>query len=122
MTSPAPLLQRLRRLLLKPVGRRVPLGKNGAPHGVALLTVMVGLALMSIVVSDLGYNEMVRFKLAAHHRDSLKAQALSESGVVFAELTLAVQSAIQPLVTQLSSASDSLTNTCWLYETKPTMP
>ena len=102
------------RVLMTPVGRRVPLGKNGAPHGVALLMVMVGLSLMSIVVTDLGYNEMVRYKLAAHDRDALKAQALAEGGLQFSRLLLATQAAIQPMVSQLAAAGIPLpAHTIW---------
>lgn len=102
------------RVLMTPVGRRVPVGKNGAPHGVALFMVLVALALMSAVVTDFGYNEMVRYKLAAHERDSLKAQALSESGVNVARLLLTIQGAVQPMLTQLASMGIPLpAHTIW---------
>lgn len=87
-------------LLMTPVGERVPVrrrgGKRGAPHGVALMSVLIGLALMAAVVTDLGANEMVRYKLAAHDRDVMKAQALAESGANMSRLILAAQAAIQP--------------------------
>jgi hypothetical protein len=91
------------RLLLQPVGRRVPIRRGrGAPHGVALLTVMIALAIMSAVVTDLGTNELVRYRLASNDRDALKAQALAESSLNVARLLLAMQSAVQPLITQLA--------------------
>jgi hypothetical protein len=97
------LVRRAWRALLTPVGRRVPVRNGrGAPHGVALLTVMVGLALMSAVVTDLGTNELVRYRLASNDRDALKAQALAESSLNIARLLLAMQSAVQPLITQLA--------------------
>lgn len=102
------------RVLMTPVGRRVPVGKKGAPHGIALFMVLIALALMSAVVTDFGYNEMVRYKLAAHERDSLKAQALSDSGVNMARLLLAIQAAVQPMLTQLASAGIPLpAHTIW---------
>lgn len=99
---------------MTPLGRRVPVGKKGAPHGIALFMVLIALALMSAVVTDFGYNEMVRYKLAVHERDSLKAQALSDSGVHTARLLLAVQAAVQPMLTQLASAGIPLpAHTIW---------
>ncbi|MCP4502044.1 MAG: general secretion pathway protein GspK [Deltaproteobacteria bacterium] len=98
------LRQRLWRALMTPVGNRVPVGKNGAPHGVALLVVLVGLSLTAVVVTDLGYNEMVRYKLAVHDRDALRAKALSDSGINMAKLLLSAQGAIQPMLTALASS------------------
>jgi general secretion pathway protein K len=88
---------------MTPVGRRIPIRRGrGAPHGVALLTVMVALALMSAVVTDLGTNEFVRYRLACNDRDAMKAQALAESSTNLSRLLLAMQSAVQPLVTKLA--------------------
>ncbi len=100
-TASAPL--RAWRFLLTPIGKRVPIRRGrGAPHGVALLVVMVALALMSAIVTDLGTNELIRYRLAVNDRDALKAQALAESSTNVARLLLAMQSAVQPLLTQLS--------------------
>jgi hypothetical protein len=89
-------------------------GKKGAPHGIALFMVIIALALMSAVVTDFGYNQMVRYKLAAHDRDALKAQALAEGGVNMSRLLLSVQAAIQPMITQLASAGIPLpAHTFW---------
>lgn len=102
-TKKPSLPRRLWRTLMTPVGRRVPVRNGrGAPHGIALLTVMIALALMSAVVTDLGTNELVRYRLASNDRDSLKAQALAESSLNVARLLLAMQSAVQPLITQLA--------------------
>jgi len=102
-TTKPSLLRRLWRTLMTPVGRRVPVRNGrGAPHGIALLTVMIALALMSAVVTDLGTNELVRYRLASNDRDALKAQALAESSLNVARLLLAMQSAVQPLITQLA--------------------
>ena len=105
------LLSRVWFVLTYPVGKRVPVGRRsangkraGAPHGVALFMVLVALALMSAIVTDFGYNELLRYRLAAHERDSLKAQALNESALNFGRLLLSVQAAVQPFITQLASA------------------
>ena len=100
----AGLLRRGWRLLMTPVGSKVPIRRGrGAPHGVALLTVMVALALMGSVVTDLGTNELIRYKLASNDRDALKAQAMAESSLNIARLLLTMQSAMQPLLTMLTT-------------------
>jgi hypothetical protein len=99
------MLRRLWRFLLTPVGRRIPVRKGkGAPHGVALFVVLLSLSLMSAVVVDLGTQEMVRYRLASNDRDALKAQALAESAVNMSRLLLAMQDAVQPLLTQLAAS------------------
>jgi len=99
------MLKRVWRILLTPVGRRIPIRKGrGAPHGVALFVVLLALSLMSAVVVDLGTNEMVRYRLASNDRDALKAQALTESAMNLSRLLLAMQDAVQPLITALASS------------------
>jgi hypothetical protein len=115
----APTKSRLWRLLMTPVGTRVPVrlrkdGKKGAPHGIALFMVLIALAFMSAIVTDFGYNELVRYKLAAHDRDSLKAQALAEGGVRMSRLLLRVQGALQPMITGLAEMGIPLpAHTIW---------
>jgi type II secretory pathway component PulK len=95
---------RCKRFLLTPVGTRIPVRRGrGAPHGIALLTVMLALALMGSVVTDLSTNEIVRFRLAAHDRDAMKAGFLAESGLQVARLVLSMQSAVQPCIAQLGN-------------------
>lgn len=94
---------RVRSALLTPVGRRVPVGKNGAPHGVAIIIVLVAVAFMSAIVTDLGANERVRYRLALHERDAMKAEFMAESGLNMARMTLVVETALQPLISQLAS-------------------
>ena len=109
----APRQLTLWKRLTKPVGKRGS-WSNNMPHGVALLTVMVGLAIMSAVVTDLGYNEMVRYKLAIHERDAVKAEALAQSGLNISRLLLVAQGAIQPMLTKLASARIPLpAHTLW---------
>ena len=97
-------LRRLWAVLMTPVGKSVPVRRGrGAPNGVALLTVMIALALMSSVVTDLGTNELIRYRLASNDRDALKAQAMAESSLNIARLLLTMQSAVQPLLTMLTT-------------------
>jgi general secretion pathway protein K len=108
-------LKNIWRFLMTPVGRRIPVRNGkGAPHGIALLVVMLSLALLSAVVTDMGSNEMVRYRLAVNDRDALKAQALAESSTNLSRLLLAMQAAVQPLITQLASTGIPLpAHTFW---------
>ena len=109
------LATRLMKFLLTPVGRRIPVRKaKGAPHGVALLVVLVSLSLMSAIITEMGSNEIVRFRLASNDRDAMKAQALAESSLNIARLLLAMQDAVQPMITQLASTGIPLpAHTFW---------
>ena len=101
------------RRLTAPSGTRLG-SRRSQPTGVALLSVMMGLALMSSVVTDMSYNEMVRYKLAIYERDSVKAESLAHSGTNIARLLLAAQGAIQPMLTQLAAAQVPLpAHTLW---------
>lgn len=69
-------------------------------RGVAILTVMVAIALMMAVVTEVSTRELVRYKLAVNERDALQAEALAQSGANFAQLILTVQ---EPLQTYLAN-------------------
>ena len=109
------LATRLMRVLLTPVGERVPFprratrrasgsgARRGAPNGVALFVVLISLALMSAIVTDLGSNEIVRYRQASNDRDAMKAQALADSAVNLSRLLLAMQAAVNPCITQLDA-------------------
>ena len=69
---------------------------------------------MSAIVTDMGANEMIRYKLASNDRDAMKAEALAESSTNLARLLLAMQDAVQPLITQLASSGIPLpAHTFW---------
>ncbi len=106
---------RVWRVLMTPVGKRIPVRKGkGAPNGVALLIVLMALALMSAIITDLGANELIRYRLACNDRDGMKAEALAESATNMARLLLAMQDAVQPLITQLASSGIPLpAHTFW---------
>lgn len=64
-------------------------------RGVAILTVMISLALMIAVITDLSSKEMIKYKLAINERDALQAESLAQSGINFAQLLLMVQEPVQ---------------------------
>jgi hypothetical protein len=66
-----------------------------ARRGVAILSVMVSLALLMAIVTEMGSKEIIRYKLAINDRDALQAEALAESGANFAQLLLMVQEPLQ---------------------------
>lgn len=57
-------------------------------RGVAILLVLVSLALLATIVSDLSTKEFVRYKLIINDRDSLVAEVLAESGANIAKLVI----------------------------------
>src|SRR5580704_15226873 len=71
-------------------------------RGVAILTVLVSLALMMAIVTELSTKELVRYKLAVNERDALQAEALAESGANFAQLILMVQEPLQAYITNFA--------------------
>lgn len=97
------LATRLRQIFLTPLGTRWSPEKQWRLRGVALLMVMMSLAIMTAVVGDLGYNETIRYKLAIHNRDSLKAEALADGSLKIVGLLLLVQGKLQPMITQFAS-------------------
>lgn len=72
-------------------------------RGVAILTVMVSLALMMAIVTEVSTKEMVRFKLAINERDALQAEALAQSGANFAQIILTVQEPLQKYLNKFAS-------------------
>lgn len=71
-------------------------------RGVAILLVMVSLALMMAIVTELSTKELVRYKLAINERDALQAEALAQSGANFAQLILMVQEPLQTYLTNFA--------------------
>lgn len=68
----------------------------------AILTVMVSLALLMIIVSDLSTKEHLRYRLAINERDALQAEALAQSGANFSQLILMVQEPVQIYMANLA--------------------
>lgn len=61
----------------------------------AILIVLVSLALLMAIVTELSVKETVKYKLALNERDALQAEALAQSGANFSQLILTVQEPIQ---------------------------
>lgn len=70
--------------------------------GIAILTVLVFLALMLALVTELSNKEIVRYKLAINERDALQAEALAQSGANFSKLILSVQEPLQASLANLA--------------------
>lgn len=77
-------------------------------RGVAILTVMVSLALLMAIVTELSTREMLRYKLAINERDALQAEALALSGANFAQLILMVQEPLQIYMTNFAKLGVAL--------------
>jgi len=71
-------------------------------RGVAILTVLISIALMMAIVTELSTKETVYYKLAINERDALQAEALAQSGANFAQLVLIVQEPIQNFLTNFA--------------------
>jgi hypothetical protein len=69
----------------------------------ALLMVVVSLALISAVVTDLLVEQQSGYQVALRQRDALKAEALAESGLNISQMFLIIQGAIQGYFTQFAS-------------------
>ncbi|MBE2252318.1 MAG: hypothetical protein IAE78_22480, partial [Myxococcus sp.] len=60
-------------------------------RGVALLLVLVGIAVLSLVANEVRYNSMVELRLATNQRDELRATYLARSGIAMSRLMLRFQ-------------------------------
>ncbi len=97
-------VRKLKRVWLTPLGSRGSAGRRPFERGIALFMVLISLALMSALVTDLGYNELVRYKLAMYERDALKAEELAASGINTSRLLLVAQSKLQNIVASFATA------------------
>ncbi|HXW53939.1 MAG TPA: hypothetical protein VEL47_07530, partial [Myxococcota bacterium] len=82
--------------------------KAKEPRGVAILMVMVSLAMLMALVTELSSKELVRYKLALNERDALQADALAESGANFAQIILTVQEPLQAYMVNFAKLGISL--------------
>ena len=88
--------------------------KNTKLRGVALMIVLISLALMTALISELSTRELVYYKLAINERDALKAEALAESGIRLAQLILLVQEPLQTYLVNLAKMGIPLPILCYL--------
>jgi general secretion pathway protein K len=82
--------------------RRLPRQKTSprsrkTERGVALLLVLVGIAVLSLVANEVRYNSMVELRLATNQRDELRAHYLARSGIGMSRLMLRFQKQIDQM-------------------------
>jgi type II secretory pathway component PulK len=83
-------------------------------RGFAILTVLVSIALLLAVVTELSTKEFVRYKMAINERDSLQAEALAQSGANLAQLILVLQEPVQEQLANLANMGIQLPSyTLW---------
>lgn len=71
--------------------RRRTRAASRGERGVALLLVVVGIAVLSLVANEVRYNSMVELRLATNQRDELRANYLARSGIAMSRLMLRYQ-------------------------------
>jgi len=65
--------------------------RRDAERGVALLIVIVGIAVLTVMAIEFAYNSRVDLQLAANERDSVRAYYLARSGIGLSRLVLKFQ-------------------------------
>jgi general secretion pathway protein K len=70
---------------------RRPKSKVFSERGVAMLLVIIGIAVMSLVANEVRYNSVVELRLATNQRDELRAHFLARSGIGITRLMLKFQ-------------------------------
>ncbi|MBX7113341.1 MAG: general secretion pathway protein GspK [Myxococcaceae bacterium] len=68
-----------------------PRKKVSREHGVALLMVLIGLALLALMAQEMRYNSIVELRLATNQRDELRAHYMAKSSLGLARLMLRFQ-------------------------------
>ena len=72
--------------------------------------VMISLSIISGIIVELSYQEIIRYKLAIYQRDEAKAQSLAEGGENIAYLFLIIQKKMQLYLKNLSDKNIPLSN------------
>lgn len=60
-------------------------------RGIAMLLVLVGIAVLTLVANEVRYNSVVELRLATNQRDELRAHYLAKSGIGLSRLMLRFQ-------------------------------
>ncbi|HOW52573.1 MAG TPA: type II secretion system protein GspK [bacterium] len=68
------------------------------PRGIALLLVVVMIAVMLPIVTDMNYEARTEFELAMNYKKKAEAQALAQSGLAFAAIVFDLQKQIEGLL------------------------
>jgi general secretion pathway protein K len=71
--------------------------KGLSPRGVALLIVLIGTTILTILIQGMAYRSSVELSLASNQRDELKAYYLARSGLQLSRLTLVLQKQIEQI-------------------------
>jgi general secretion pathway protein K len=81
--------------------RRPP---HRAERGAALLVAIVAVAVLTALAVDLAYETSVRLRTAANARDELRAEAMAQSAVTMARLTISFQAGVDNVSTGMCNA------------------
>lgn len=83
--------------------------------GVALITVIAAITLMTVITTEIAYSATVRLKLAAHHRDEVAAEALAATGVNLYRLILMASKQIgrNPMIVEYGAMLGINADTLW---------
>jgi type II secretory pathway component PulK len=87
---------------------------------VALLVVISGIMLLTVLVTEIARGATVRVSLAANHRDEIKAEAIARSGVHLYQLVLMASKALgrNPMVQQFGQMMGVNGDSLWMMAPK----
>ncbi|MCL2625892.1 MAG: type II secretion system protein GspK [Cystobacterineae bacterium] len=71
--------------------------KRISPRGVALVIVLVGTTILTVLIQEMAYRSSVELSLATNQRDELKAHYLARSGIQFSRLMLVLQKQVEQI-------------------------
>ena len=83
--------------------------------GVALLMVLSAIMLLTILVTEIAHSATVRIKLAAHHRDEVRSEALAETGIQLYRLILMASKQLgrNPMIMEYGAMMGINADTLW---------
>lgn len=105
-----------------------PAEAGGRQRGVALLVVLTMMVLFTAFVADFAYEARVRYTLASHARDELRAQILAENGIKQFRMLLEVEKPLlqqvqkQPMAQAFLSAMGMTPNQSIIVQLTRSMP
>ncbi len=93
----------------------MPRVRRRSRSGIALLMVIAGVLLVSVLVTEMARGATIRLELAAHYRDEVKAEGIARTGVQFYRLILMASKSLgkNPMVAQFGSALGINGDTLW---------
>jgi len=80
-------------------------------RGVALVVVLIGVTILSVLIQGMAYRGSVELALASNQRDELKAYYQARSGIQFSRMTLALQKQVEQIKIPNLSGLLGLANT-----------